>query len=221
MTVDSPAAAPPGTRTATAPARPDSAAPSGSGADVGRRRRLLEAALATFGRYGFRKTSMEEVARAAHLSRQGLYLHFSTKEDLFRAVILHALESGLHDAAARLDDPALGLEQKLLGAFDAWVGRYVGLIGADVTDLKEAIDLLGGPQIAQHEQRFIRLVTRTLRASGLPTHYKPAALNARQLAETLHAAARGLKHSCTTRADFTTRMSQAVRALCLPLRPRG
>ena len=34
-----------------------------------RRRRLLDAALNTFLRYGFRKTSMEEVARAAKLSR--------------------------------------------------------------------------------------------------------------------------------------------------------
>jgi AcrR family transcriptional regulator len=210
MTGDSPAPA-------SASARPD-VAPTGA-PEVGRRRRLLEAALATFGRYGFRKTSMEEVARAAHLSRQGLYLHFATKEDLFRAMILHALESGLADADARLADPAAGLEQKLQGAFDAWVGRYVGLIGADVTDLKEAIDLLGGAQIAEHEQRFVRLVTRTLRASGLPAHYKAAALSARQLAEILHATARGLKHSCETRADFNTRFAQAVRALCLPLRP--
>jgi len=37
-----------------------------------RRRRLLDVALATFLRFGFRKTSMEEVARAAGLSRQGL-----------------------------------------------------------------------------------------------------------------------------------------------------
>jgi AcrR family transcriptional regulator len=50
-----------------------------------RPKNLLDASLSAFLRYGFRKTSMEEVARASHISRQGLYLHFQTKEDLFRA----------------------------------------------------------------------------------------------------------------------------------------
>ena len=39
-----------------------------------RREALLEAAVGVFARYGFRKTSMDEVARAAGVSRQGLYL---------------------------------------------------------------------------------------------------------------------------------------------------
>jgi AcrR family transcriptional regulator len=47
-----------------------------------RRRALLDAALAVFSRYGYQKTSMDEVARSAQLSRQGLYLHFATKEEL-------------------------------------------------------------------------------------------------------------------------------------------
>ena len=47
--------------------------------DDPRRSRLLEAALGVFLRYGYKKTSMDEVARAADLSRQGLYLHFATK----------------------------------------------------------------------------------------------------------------------------------------------
>ena len=31
-------------------------------------------------RYGFKKTSMDDVAQAAGVSRQGLYLYFDTKE---------------------------------------------------------------------------------------------------------------------------------------------
>ena len=37
-----------------------------------RRRRILEAAIATFLRYGYRKTSMDAVARAADISRQAM-----------------------------------------------------------------------------------------------------------------------------------------------------
>jgi AcrR family transcriptional regulator len=189
--------------------------------DETRRRRLLEAALATFGRFGYRKTSMEEVARAAHLSRQGLYLHFATKEDLFRAAVRFGLETGIDAVAARLKDDSLSAEAKLVAAFDEWYGRYVGLIGADVTDLEEASDLLLGPLISQHEEIFSEMVTKAIRSSGLPAAYKPAGLTARQLTDTLHATARGLKHSAASRADFTERFELAARAMCLPLRERA
>ena len=188
-------------------------------ADETRRRRLLDAALATFLRFGFRKTSMEEVARAAHLSRQGLYLHFPTKEELFRATVAYALETGLQAASLRLQQPDLSLEQKLSGAFEQWTGRYVGMIGGDVGDLQEASDLLLGPVMAEHEELFLEAVTRAIRASGLPAAYKPAGITARQIADVLAAAARGLKHSCGSRGDFAERFAVAVRALCLPLRP--
>src|SRR5262245_28736060 len=138
-----------------------SRAPRTEAGDGPRRRRLLEAALATFARFGFRKTSMEQVARAAHLSRQGLYLHFATKEELFRAVVQHFLSAALEAASARLRDPALPVEDRLAGAFDEWVGRYVGMVGADVTaDLEEASDQLVGPLMTEHEERFVDGVAR-------------------------------------------------------------
>ena len=185
-----------------------------------RDRRLLDAALAKFARFGFRKTSMEEVARAARLSRQGLYLHFATKEELFREVVRHFLDTGLDGARRRLGDPTATVEQRLLGAFDEWVGRYVGMLGADVTDLQEASDALVGELVSEREERFLSHVTKAIRASKLPGAYKPAGLTARQLAENLNATARGLKRGCPSREAFQQRFSVAVRALCLPLRDR-
>jgi len=186
-----------------------------------RRKRLLDAALGTFARFGFRKTSMEEVARAGHLSRQALYLHFSTKEELFRAVVRHFLETGIEAATARLRDASASVEEKVAGAFDEWIGRYVGMVGADVTDSRGASTILGGPMIEEHEERFIETVTKTIRASGLPAAYRPAGLTARQLADVLHATARGLKQSCHSRTEFCERFDIAVRALCSPLLVRG
>lgn len=40
-----------------------------------------------FLRFGYRNTSMHEVARAAGLSRQGSYLRSATEQALFHAVI--------------------------------------------------------------------------------------------------------------------------------------
>src|SRR5262245_61948983 len=138
-----------------------------------RRRRLLDVALATFLRFGFRKTSMEDVARAAGLSRQGLYLHFATKDDLFGEVVRHGLATGLAAAHARLRSADAELEARLIDAFDAWIGRFAGMLGGDVGDLHEAI-VQYGPLIAEHDEQFVDAVARVLRASPVAAAYRPA-----------------------------------------------
>lgn len=179
---------------------------------------LLEAALSVFMRFGFRKTSMDEVARAAHISRQGLYLRFKTKEELFKATVQHFLEGSLRRASSQLSDSTLTLEEQLVRAFDDIVGRFVGVMQSDAADLGEASQTLVGDMISEHEGSFMQAVAKCLRAGGLVTAYKPIGLSAQKLAETLYATARGLKHSVQTRDEFNERMSTAVRALCFPLR---
>ena len=188
-----------------------------SGQEDARQGRVLEAALGAFLRYGFRKTSMEEVARAAQLSRQGLYLHFPTKEDLFRAALKHALDTGFAAATNALLDDA-ELEPRLVAAIDAWVGRFVGLDAACVADLYEASATLGGPLLAEYEAAFVAALSKALRGAGLVAAYKSASVNARQLAETLNATVRGLKHSVTSREEFMEQLTVAVRVFCAPLK---
>lgn len=195
---------------------PVAAGPSPHASDP-RRRKLLDAALTVFLRFGFRKTSMDEVARGASVSRQGLYLHFSTKDDLFRATVHYALESSLSAAEARLNATSAPVASRLVGAFDEWVGRYVGWVGPGVSDLAEVSDELVGPLLREYDKRFVELVAKYVRTCGLGAAYKPAGLRARQLASTLYATARGLKHFSATREEFVDSMSVAVRALCLPL----
>ena len=63
--------------------------------DSARQERVLAVALDVFGRYGFRKASMDEIARSADISRQGLYLRFASKDALFRAAVRHELDTAL------------------------------------------------------------------------------------------------------------------------------
>jgi TetR/AcrR family acrAB operon transcriptional repressor len=69
------------------------------------RDRILEAAMSVFRRHGFRRSSIEQAAEAAGLTRQALYHHFKSREALFRAVIerVHgsALAAGLAAAEAK------------------------------------------------------------------------------------------------------------------------
>lgn len=179
---------------------------------------ILEAAATVFTRFGFRKTSMDDVAKAAKLSRQGLYLHYATKEELFRAALRHVLESSLQDAAGALADASASLESRLVRGFDEWLGRSIGLGEDSASDLAEANPSLLGAMWPEHEARFVAALTKTLRGAGLPAAYKPAGLSASQLASVLCATARGLKQSCTSRKAFGEHVSVAVRALCFPLR---
>ena len=181
-----------------------------------RRTGLLEASLAVFARFGFRKTSMDEVARAAQISRQGLYLHFANKEELFRATLRHACEASLRDALRALATDA-PLPERLVTSFDEWVGRYVGRFAADAADLMEAAETLGENVLKEHQKLFIDALAGALREGGLAAAYKPAGVTARQLAENLAATAGGLKHWCDTREEFRASLVIAVRILCAPL----
>lgn len=55
-------------------------------ADELKQQAILHAAWGAFAAYGFRKTSMDDIARAAGMSRPALYLHYRNKEDIFRTL---------------------------------------------------------------------------------------------------------------------------------------
>jgi AcrR family transcriptional regulator len=186
--------------------------------DDPRRNRLLEAALGVFNRFGYRKTSMEEVARAADVSRQALYLRFETKEALFRAAVEFVLSSALRSASASLDDDHKGLDARLTGAFEAWVGNFWGVFEGEAKDMLDAGSTIAGAELERFESRFVEAVTRAVRSAGLAAAYSMPGLTAKQLASTLYATAKGLKYQSKSRAAFTEQLALAARLLCAPLR---
>lgn len=48
---------------------------------------ILMAAFEAFAKYGFKRTSMADIAEGADMSRAALYLHFKNKNDIFRHMI--------------------------------------------------------------------------------------------------------------------------------------
>jgi TetR/AcrR family transcriptional regulator of autoinduction and epiphytic fitness len=187
----------------------------------GRQHALLDAAVGVFARYGFRKTSMEEVARAAGVSRQGLYLQFANKEELFRKALEHSLTSQLIAAQAALSRQHEGLEQRLIAACDAWSGRFVGSLGADAADLMCASTSLAGATLTHYESLFEQAVTQAIAESPLKLFCATAGLCPADLSRALHATARGLKQRSATREEFVKGMTVAARMFCTPLNQRG
>jgi len=64
---------------------------------------ILAAAFDVFINYGFRKTSMDDIARAAGMSRPALYQVFRNKTEIFRAASLSILENVGHEARAAFE----------------------------------------------------------------------------------------------------------------------
>ena len=48
---------------------------------------ILETASSIFSRFGFKKTTMDEIAGALHKAKSSLYYYFKSKEEIFRRII--------------------------------------------------------------------------------------------------------------------------------------
>lgn len=62
------------------------------------REKILTVAARMFGKYGFQKTTVDEIARTAHKAKGSVYYYFKSKEELFLAVVtqeINILKSGL------------------------------------------------------------------------------------------------------------------------------
>jgi AcrR family transcriptional regulator len=71
--------------------------------------RLLDAAARLFARFGFDKTSVDDIARAAGVSKGAVYLHWPSKFTLFEAVLVRDGVSLLAQIVDRLErDPDSG-----------------------------------------------------------------------------------------------------------------
>lgn len=158
--------------------------------------RILDAALVRFAQYGFRRTSMEDIAAEAGVSRAALYLQFDNKEAIFRA-----LSEALHERALAAAIAALAggeaLEDRLRTAVEALSLRFVELVygsphGGELLDERNR---LCGDLAADMDRRFRDALARAFERAGRAgaVDLTAAGLRAAAAAEVFARAAAGLK----------------------------
>lgn len=81
--------------------------------DEERKKEILDAALYCFLQFGYSKTSMDDIAKQANLSRPLLYLKFKNKEDLYEGIFDYTLE-GSYEEAEKVLSQNISAKQKLL-----------------------------------------------------------------------------------------------------------
>lgn len=73
--------------------------------------RILLAAKKMFERFGFKKTTVDEIASEAGVAKSTLYQHFKSKEDLFMSVIIDEAHHAREDVFQRLGSVASPLQR--------------------------------------------------------------------------------------------------------------
>ncbi|MET3896296.1 AcrR family transcriptional regulator [Devosia sp. UYZn731] len=188
---------------------PDIHSPSSTSISIDRRKAVLESALVTFARFGYRKTSMDAVARAARISRPGLYFLFASKEELFRGAVFHALQVDIAEVERILGAADIPIRERLLEAFCQWVGRYIGPMARDIgLVIDDNPDLLGDI-VTVMPQRFATLITDAIAASASKADREIGAA----VAQTLISTSIGIKYQVETRQDYSDRLALAIRLL--------
>ncbi len=178
-----------------------------------RREQILDAAVGVFGRFGFKKTSVDDLAAAAGISKQGLYLHFSSKEEVFLAGLQKYLDDCLSRVQQELAKPGSSLLDRLVNAMDAWFGRHLATFTPESFDVIEASILLAGDRLKEYESALQNMLANALADSA---EFKKAknVCTPREVTEVLLRCGNTWKHGCSSRAEFMGEMNLCIRACC-------
>lgn len=166
---------------------------------------ILRAAWPLFVRFGFRKLSMTEIARAASISRPTLYAAFGSKEDIFRAAVAAELEEIKRTTHVRLEDVE-GLESQLRTILELWFVTPVSevLEGPSGDLLLEDVNRVASDEIADSYVYVEQCIADTLQAEATDLSEDDAL----GLAEVVVFACRGAK--ATGALDVLERVSNGV-----------
>jgi TetR/AcrR family transcriptional regulator of autoinduction and epiphytic fitness len=186
--------------------------PTAQPTDSARREQVLTVALEVFGRHGFRKTSMDEVANAADISRQGLYLYFASKEALFRAAVHQELDNALTEAYRCLDPETAPLEDRVVAALDAWMGRFVGsVLASDIGNMLENSEMQLGDMATEFSAAFEARLSAAIAKGTTNNDRRRLGVTSEEITGMLHAMGKGWRFQVASRSEFVANVAVAVR----------
>jgi AcrR family transcriptional regulator len=158
---------------------------------------IVLAGLQLFTRYGYRKTSIDDIAHAAQVAKRTVYLHFENKAAVFLA-ILEYLGDQVRQRCAAAERAEGTPVNRLAGLLDAYFGMAFELFSKSehMPELEETFSKLARSRIGdlntEYEDRLARFL-RSLEKTG-EIGRPPQGLTVEQLVHILLLAAEGAKH---------------------------
>lgn len=170
---------------------------------------ILDAAFRAFATYGYRRTSMDDIAKGAGLSRSALYLTYRNKEDIFRSLAIRYFDEAIRDMRAALDRPGQSPEQALFAAFVAKDGKFMEAVLSTPhgEELMDAGFSVTGDVAAAGEARMAEEIANWLARSPLPDGIGTPI----DVARSITAAIKGLKTSVRSMAEYREGQARLAR----------
>lgn len=138
---------------------------------------------------------MDDIAKAAGITRQGLYFHFQNKDEIFAA----------------LNDDSSSLENKIFNALYAWFGSYVGLFGPEISNWGFHCERVLGSYIADCNSQFHHKLKEAIIKSA---DKKIQDMQVESIVEVLCTCGRAWKRATNSHEKFTEKMYNAIRLCC-------
>lgn len=122
---------------------------------------ILDAAFERFSHYGYRHTSMDDIAGATGISRAAVYLHFGNKEAVFRTLSERIQDRHLGEAEAAVDLDA-PVEERLRLALKAKLDTFMEVVQRSPhgTELLDENNRIAGDISQAGRTRFQRILER-------------------------------------------------------------
>ena len=178
--------------------------------------RILKAAGELFGRYGFRRTSMDLVAAEAGVAKPTIYTHFADKEALFRAVIESLCDSMLADAKAA-SEAGGSLEDRVAAMLSAKHTRYWEVVknSPHGEELVRSKDALGEAITKRFDRAYAKLLADVVAGGNL--RLARFDLSPATCAQLLVRASSGASYDATTAAAHRNHVKEIVTVLLAAL----
>lgn len=184
-----------------------------------RRKVIIDSAFKVFLAYGFRRTTMADIADAAGISRPALYLEFKNKADIYRAGFLDMLDRTFRNVDQALSTQ-MSLCDRLTAALDVGVVAPMRRVqqsphGAELFEVKQEIaGDLGQDWNMVMEQRLERELVAA--AAKGEIRFDGRDLEAEDLARLIVSAVEGIKKR---KSDWHQAEADIGRIIDLMVRP--
>lgn len=174
---------------------------------------VFDAAADVFAQYGFRRTTMNDIAQAASMSRPALYLMFANKENLFCELTNHRLNEAIEQSIAALSQEN-EITARIINALLVFEKVYYEPVsnsphGAELMDVNLS---LAGENMAKGFAKLVAGFAKALREAEKSEQLslKDSPLSHKAFVELLFTAIGGVKKKANSTADFRKKTEQVA-----------
>lgn len=174
-----------------------------------KKQRIIKAAKSVFLKYGYGRVTMHELAQAAGISRPALYLVFSKKEDVFRAVVRQMAR----EVAGDVNQGLVGIKtplEKLKFVCEVWMVRPFDWLSQspEAREIFESSHDFAQEAVAEAMSMFEADLKAAIEL--FPKGTLPKGISNKLAAHLLAGAIAGIKKTCSNSAELRDKVHALI-----------